>query len=1087
MSMLNVRGQYPGLFARLFGTSSPVASEPMPWLRRTGSQRSELPPQTMETVSARFVAEVTSSTQHSPNEKSLEHEIEKYLEAACLDLGIGWTPYQLNRTLMQPATATRRYADAVHGAVVIEYEAPRSFRGKTGAPLRHAQAQAEEYANLLANEEGRALDQYVLVAWDGSHIAFGTVHTEGATWEPLREFNEQAARRLLQRLQTDGRPLVSPLLLATYFGPEEPTHGGRLVPLFFRAVVAAATRHESKTYLLFREWSRLFGQAAGVQSERLRNFLVEQGAVHGAAYSEHPTEYLFALNSYIALVAKLVAAYSLPNAGEDLRDGSIAVRDRVQQIETGELFLAAGVVGLLAGDFFSWYRDDAAWAEFEPVIGRIMEDLALVNFASAQRRPEAIRDLFKRMYQAFVPAEMRHALGEFYTPDWLAGFVLDRLGWAPAQALLDPACGSGTFLLEGLRRRHQASDFAGADATRLLAGIYGMDLNPLAVLTARASIVTFIANALDPLHPVQIPVYLADAINSVNATAGVFEHRLQTDRGEYTFQLPESFVRSADFIQLMEATGLGVNDGLDAPALLRQLDANPAVRALGAAERELVAATLRTLVALHQQKWDGIWCAILAERFAAGAIPRVATIAGNPPWVKWSHLPPEYAAFIQPQCRRLGVFSDAVWVGGIEADISTVITYEAVRKWLAPGGRLGFLITGPVFKNQSSQGFRRFILPADGVQCRVIEAHDFQQVRPFENANNHPVLFVLERDSTLVYPVPYTFWRLPNAARRGAFADTETFLSTATRDDLLARPVPGTDAGPWLVGTAVEHDLWPLIFRGANAQPPAYLARKGVTTDLNGVFFVNVLEADKTTAKIQNDPTAGRKANVPKITRVVEGAHVFPLLRGEDVGVFRAIPADNQAILVPQRGMHGDPDLPVTAPKTHGFLHRFAGLLATRSSYRRYQANQPIWSTWSTGTYTFAPFKVVWQEMSGGRFCAAYVGSAKVHAGATRCVIVPDHKVYFVPLDTEDEAAFLTGVLNASMVRRAISAYATQLSLGVSVVEYLNIPKYDAADRSHAALATLARNLNNRGTEPTPAEWARLERMVQALLGVRVA
>ena len=121
------------------------------------------------------------------------------------------------------------------------------------------------------------------------------------------------------------------------------------------------------------------------------------------------------------------------------------------------------------------------------------------------------------------------------------------------------------------------------------------------------------------------------------------------------------------------------------------------MRALNAVERGLVAATMRTLVTLHQQKWDGIWCAILAERFAAGAIPRVATIAGNPPWVKWSHLPPDYAAFIQPQCRRLGVFSDAVWVGGIEADISTVITYEAVRKWLAPGGRLGFLITGPVF------------------------------------------------------------------------------------------------------------------------------------------------------------------------------------------------------------------------------------------------------------------------------------------------------------------------------------------------------------------------------------------------------
>lgn len=1084
MSMLNVRGQYPRLFARLFGASSPIASEPMPRFRHTGSRRAELPTYTLEVIADRLVGEVTTAARRSLNEKSLEHEVEKYLETACVDLGIAWTPYQLNRTLLQPKTKTLRFADAVHGAIVIEYEAPGSFGAREGRQCRHARAQAEEYADLLAREEGRALDRYVLVAWDGSHVTFGAIGATEAVWEPLRAFDAHAARRLLQHLRTDGRPLVSPLLLATYFGPEEPTHGGKLVPLFFRAVVAAATRHDSKTYLLFREWSRLFGQAAGVQSERLRDFLAEQGAAHGAAYSVHPTEYLFALNTYIALVAKLVAAYSLPNAGEDLRNGSVAIRDRVQQIETGELFLAAGVAGLLAGDFFSWYRDDAAWAEFEPAIGRVMEDLALVNFASAQRSPEAIRDLFKRMYQAFVPAEMRHALGEFYTPDWLAGFVLDRLGWAPAQALLDPACGSGTFLLEGLRRRHDAPTFAGADAGRLLAGIYGMDLNPLAVLTARASIVTFIADALDPLHPVQIPVYLADAINSVSATEGVFEHRLQTDRGEYTFQLPESLVRSVDFIQLMAATGLGVNEGLDASALLRQLDANPAVRALGDVERGLLATTLRTLVALHEQKWDGIWCAILAERFAAGAIPRVATIAGNPPWVKWSHLPPEYATFIQPHCRSLGVFSDDVWVGGIEADISTVITYEAVRKWLAPSGRLGFLITGTVFKNQSSQGFRRFTLPAKGIRCRVIEAHDFQQVRPFENANNHPVLFVIERDADLVYPVPYTFWRLPQAARREAFATTEAFVGAAAREDLMARPVPGTDAGPWLVGTAVEHTLWPHIFRKPKSPPPVYQARKGVTTDMNGVFFVKVLDADKTTAKIQNDPTAGRRANIAKITRVVEGTHVFPILRGEDVGVFRAVPADNQAILVPQRGMHGDPDLAATAPKTHGFLNRFADLLAVRSSYRRYQAGQPIWSTWSTGPYTFARFKVVWQEMSGGRFCAAYVGSTKVHAGAPRRVVVPDHKVYFVPLDTEDEAAFLAGLLNATMVRRAISAYATQLSLGVSVVEYLDIPKYDTANRNHAALVTLARTLNNRGQEPTPAEWAHLDRLVSVILGI---
>jgi hypothetical protein len=63
---------------------------------------------------------------------------------------------------------------------------------------------------------------------------------------------------------------------------------------------------------------------------------------------------------------------------------------------------------------------------------------------------------------------------------------------------------------------------------------------------------------------------------------------------------------------------------------------------------ERFTATIGVLVGLHGQKWDGIWCPILADRFAAGAIQPVSHIAGNPPWVKWSHLPPPYAEFIKP-------------------------------------------------------------------------------------------------------------------------------------------------------------------------------------------------------------------------------------------------------------------------------------------------------------------------------------------------------------------------------------------------------------------------------------------------------
>jgi len=368
--------------------------------------------------------------------------------------------------------------------------------------------------------------------------------------------------------------------------------------------------------------------------------------------------------------------------------------------------------------------------------------------------------------------------------------------------------------------------------------------------------------------------------------------------------------------------------------------------------------------------------------------------------VRWSALPPAYAARV----KALGAVGRDRWVGGIEPDVATVITQHAVHALLAPGGTLAFVLTGTVFSNESSEHFRRF----PDAKVEVVE--DYAAVRPFAEAT-HPTLLVLRKGESTSYPVPYRVHR-PDGV-----------------EELLAAPVPGTEAGPWLKGTAEQHATWRWIFgRGA------YRARKGVTTDLNGAFFVHA-ELTGPTATIRNDPALGRKP-LPQITAEVEAEHVFPLLRGRDLGK-----APSLHVLVPQRGMHGDPDLATTAPLTHAYLERFKPALERRSSLRRYQPGKPYWSLWNVGPYTFSPHKVAWREISG-RFQAASVGP-----------VVCDHKLYFVPCESEPEARYLTNVLNAPTVSEAIGAYASQLSLGASVVEYLAIPRYDAADERHRAIA----------------------------------
>ncbi|WP_054773317.1 hypothetical protein [Methylogaea oryzae] len=432
--------------------------------------------------------------------------------------------------------------------------------------------------------------------------------------------------------------------------------------------------------------------------------------------------------------------------------------------------------------------------------------------------------------------------------------------------------------------------------------------------------------------------------------------------------------------------------------------------------------TVTTLVELHQNGWNGIWCSIIAERFAAAAIPTVTFISGNPPWIKWSHLPPDYAQIIKPRFQSYGLFSDDAWVGGIESDISTAVLYVAADRYLAQGGTLGFFITGTVFTTESSEGFRRFVLKSSNIPLGVKSVEDFRAISPFDDVSNHPTLIVVERDKPTTFPVPYRVWSAKDASGRKlrSFSDASSFLGVAEHVDHLAYPIPGGDPGrPWLVGTAHDHTVFEKVFSPALGKPQ-YQARKGVTTDRNGVFWVHVLDrTSPTTVTIQNAAEIGRTQGIQKKTGLVETEHVYPLLRGRGVSSFCAVPDPDLRMLIPQKGMHGDPNLVLSHPKTYKFLKAFEQVLEGRSSYKRYQKKQghPFYSLWSTGTYTFSEYKVLWREMAGSSFAAAYVGSIDDPILGKRLVI-PDHKLYFIPVQTEDEAAYLTAFLNTPTVLR---------------------------------------------------------------------
>ncbi|MDQ1314230.1 MAG: hypothetical protein QG662_339 [Pseudomonadota bacterium] len=1037
----------------------------------------------MPKIALQLVSAVAFAAEAAQNEAQLRHELEGSLKRACEARRIPWTPFQLERALKEAGKPTK-FADVAHGAVVIEYESPRSFAGRANSKAKHARDQAEEYTALISAEEGRRLQDYVLVIWDGSHISFGSYSEQGVQWDGVIPFDVSAANRLLTMLEQDGRPLVHPQLLQALVGPDS-EHGIALIPKLYASICQAESVPASKTKMLFTEWRRLFSQVVGFQPANMKTLLARQEISHNQHYEENPAAYLFALNTYIAVIAKIVAACALPHPSQNILDSSVPVAERLRAVETGELFEHSGILNMLSGDFFAWYLDDSGWETYRPHLETLFAKLSGVDFTIAKKHPNTTRDLFKGIYERFIPREVRHALGEFYTPDWLAEHGMDLIGWETQNALTDPTCGSGTFLLEALRRRRlEYGD--GANARSLLAGLHGIDLNPLAVLVAKGSLAVFLSPFLDPSDPIRLPVYLADAINPARVSAGLFpsySYVMQTELGPKEFSVPEKLIGHAEFFRVFGRIRDLIDANVSASKICSAVRLDLERIGLDGADIQALEGTIGNLVSLHNQGWNGIWCAILADRFAAGAVPRSTHVCGNPPWVKWSNLPEEYTKTIQAQCRQLGVFSNDKWVGGIEADISTVITYQAIYHYLAPSGRLGFFLPGSIFATPSSAGFRKFAVGPEGIQCRVLLVEDFDAISPFDGVTNLPRFLALERDSSTIFPVPYRAWTpgdTPVSKLRRSISAQE-FREAATATDYVGVPVPGGNGGrPWLIGTAEEQALFAKVFAGAER---TYQARKGVTADRNGVFWVyETGRRDGNTVTVRNAAAVGKTKGIPEITARIESEHLFPLLRGQGVKPFSAVPDKELRIIVPQRGMHGDPNLPVLSPLTFKFLNKFKAHLESRSSLKRFQKGQAFYSLWSTGEYTFSPFKVLWREI-GKTFAAAYIGSASTDFGGEK-IVIPDHKLYFIPVETEAEAAYLTGFLNAPIISKSISAYASQLSLGVSVADYIHIPRFNVRDEVKRSISEISSRLSRNSDSMTDADLMALNEKVKILLGV---
>jgi hypothetical protein len=411
---------------------------------------------------------------------------------------------------------------------------------------------------------------------------------------------------------------------------------------------------------------------------------------------EVESDRLWFQHTFLVIVAKCIAVAVMR-----------LVEDEPKRLLSGDVFAAAGISGAVESDFFDWVAGDSGG---EALVRRIM------NHVRRFRLAEVETDVLKTLYESLIDREERHGLGEYYTPDWLAAKMIRRAVDRPLeQRVLDPGCGSGTFLFHAIRNFLTEAEEAAMPrerrAAEACAHIAGMDIHPVAVIIGRVTYLLALSPALTyRAGSLSIPVYLGDAMQlSISEFMAGKELTIrvppppagENGNGREQLSFPETFCRDPGlFDNAIEQMRTASLDGLSRPQLEAALTrvTEQHYRANATPEQRLaiedLGKTYLTFDRLRRDKRDTIWAYVarnLSRPLAYSASGGWANVViGNPPWLAFRHM----SADLQKRFRALAK-DERIYVGGrfaTQNDLSALFLVRAGHLYLRSGGRLTFVL-----------------------------------------------------------------------------------------------------------------------------------------------------------------------------------------------------------------------------------------------------------------------------------------------------------------------------------------------------------------------------------------------------------
>ena len=798
----------------------------------------------------------------------------------------------------------------------------------------------------------------------------------------------------------------------------------------------------------------LYDEAAEYQTIRVKRqlwYALLRTALGEIARTQEQLDDLFIRHTYLSAVIGMVVQASF---GMDIR--RMAETDPADLLQGREFRSATGLQGVLESDFFAWPAE----------VGGLPLLKTLARRAAKFDWQKAPADIAAVLYETVIPPEERRQLGEYYTPGWLARTMVRELVTDPLnRRVLDPACGSGTFVAEAVTHFIAAAGQTTWEPkevlSRLRESVTGIDVHPVAVHLARAAWTLAARPAIQAAADVgfdasmSIPIYLGDALQLRFRTGDMFAEQdvtVQVEDEENTeLVFPVSLVeRAEDFDALMGDVAEAIEHG-DDPYLA--LDDH---HVTDPGEREPLERTIAAMRKLHHEGRDHIWAYYTRNLVRPVALSRrkVDVVIGNPPWLNYNQTIGALRAELERQSKDIY----GIWQGGRYAthqDVAGLFFARSVDLYLKDGGVIGMVMphsalqtgqyakwrTGRWHPQGKGRGAPNFIMSVDFSHKA---AWDLERLEPndFFPIASCVVFARSTGKSGLATPLSGEVESWTGAPGEDAYRGTRTAI---------------TD-------TSVVGD-----------SPYAGYSRQGASVVPRCLFFINetentaIVQAGQT---ITVNPRRGSQDKKPwnsldltAITgQTIEARHVFDVHMGETVVPYATL--DPLKAVLPFR--KSDAEIPADAKGVGGI--RLGSLerrmrerwrtvsnlwetnkapvnkldLLGRLDYHRELSSQLEWKLDNSAR----PVRVVYNR--GGQPTAALLGDNST---------IVDKTLYWITCKDTQEANYLLAIINSQVLYKAVTPLMSKGQFGARDLEKhlwkLPIPEYDGGNGNplHAKIA----------------------------------